>query len=205
MIIETELKLTIVEKDISKLLAHPILRNSGSEQQKLHLYSVYFDTPGLDLCNHGYALRIRQNGDEFIQMIKGQNTAAGGLHQRAEWPSQVVDLDHPDLTALPNPELYQNLRDQGLLQQVQPLFVTDFQRIVINIISDSNQIELAIDQGEVRAGDLSEAVNEVELELLAGTEASLQTLADQLAKDISLIPEPMSKAQRGYRLYRDEK
>ena len=85
------------------------------------------------------------------------------------------------------------------------LFRTDFTRTLWTLVVDGTQIEAAIDQGEVTAdvnGETRRApICEIELELKAGDEAALHTLAAQLAAELpGLAPDDVSKAQRGYRL-----
>ncbi len=63
---------------------------------------------------------------------------------------------------------------------------------------------LCIDVGEVRAGDghrqQSAPLHEIEVELEAGDVLRLYEFAWRLAADVALVPEPRSKAQRGFAL-----
>ena len=61
-------------------------------------------------------------------------------------------------------------------------------------------VELAYDQGEVRAGDKQVAIHEIELELKQGQIDICQKLADQLKAALPLEYSNISKAGLGYGL-----
>jgi inorganic triphosphatase YgiF len=63
-------------------------------------------------------------------------------------------------------------------------------------------VEIAIDEGEIRAGDHSALVSEVELELVEGSLADLFEVALALHAATPLLPSSDSKAARGWRLAR---
>src|SRR5512141_1375193 len=88
MSIETELKLQIKPRDLARLRDHPLLRRA-QEHATRQIYSVYYDTPELDLWRAGIALRLRRVGERWVQTIKGGGNAAGGLHQRAEIETEI--------------------------------------------------------------------------------------------------------------------
>src|SRR5262245_61013917 len=58
---EIELKLTVPAAALRRLAAHRLLRGR-SRADKKRLYSVYYDTPALDLWRKGVALRLRREG-----------------------------------------------------------------------------------------------------------------------------------------------
>jgi inorganic triphosphatase YgiF len=81
------------------------------------------------------------------------------------------------------------------------VYETHFQRTAWNLrMPDGSRIEMALDVGEIVAGDKSEALCEVELELKSGTVDALYALAHTLASRVLLIPFDASKAERGARL-----
>jgi triphosphatase len=85
------------------------------------------------------------------------------------------------------------------------MFSTVFQRnIWILLTAEGGLIELALDQGEVKAGSLSELISELELELKAGEQSELLALAEQLQAELKLEPFNQSKAERGYRLFKKQ-
>lgn len=200
MTTEIELKLTIDPVHAAHLRRHAVLESlaqSKPRRQKLH--SIYFDTPELDLLRAGITLRLRRVGGRWVQTVKGGGSAEGGLHQRDEWEWPVrggepepAPNTAPGLAGLLTPELLARLR---------PLFVTEFWRTAWQLrTAQGAEIELALDQGEVRAGDRHQPISEVELELKAGEAASLFEVALATQEQVPLQVEDLSKAQRGYLL-----
>src|SRR5664279_1700720 len=91
---EIELKLRLPPAQARRLLAHPLL--SGQRPQKYRLLNTYYDTPELDLCKRGIALRLRRKGwAVWLMTVKGGDGGAGGLAQRREWeaPTQPGVFD----------------------------------------------------------------------------------------------------------------
>lgn len=83
---------------------------------------------------------------------------------------------------------------------MQPLFSTDFEREKWLLTVDGSQIEIALDLGEVKAGELAEPICELELELLSGDTRAVLKLANQLVNQAGLRQGSLSKAARGYHL-----
>ena len=84
--------------------------------------------------------------------------------------------------------------------EIKPLFVTQFDREYWNIFHGDSKVEVALDRGEVIAGDRRALIQEVELELKSGTVEDLRNLADIFMADLGLVVEKQSKAARGYAL-----
>ena len=197
---ETELKLIIDPAHVQRLRRHPVLESMVQGKPRRHkLHSIYFDTPEQDLLRAGFALRLRRMSGCWVQTVKGGGSVEGGLHHRNEWewPVQGEELEPAPSTA---PDLAQLLTPK-LLARLRPLFVTDFWRTFWQLrTAQGDEIEMALDQGEVHAGDRCRPISEVELELKAGEAASLFEVALAIQKQVPLWVEDISKAQRGYLL-----
>jgi inorganic triphosphatase YgiF len=95
----------------------------------------------------------------------------------------------------------------ALRPNLRPLFCTNFERQRWVIAHAGAQIEVALDQGRIHVPgtELSEAILELELELLSGPEEALMALADVLRQTpqgpVTLLPSDASKAQRGMALW----
>lgn len=203
MATEVELKLLIKPEDIAKLRRHPLLkaRRSGRARTQ-HLFSIYFDTPDLALRRNRIALRVRRVGARWIQTVKGGGIVHAGLHRRGEWEDQVAH-DRPDLTKIQDPELSRLFSSVEVRDRLQAVFVTEFKRATWLLQWDDGDIvELALDQGEVKGGDATVPLCEIELELKQGNPARLYQAALELQQTIPLRLEDVSKADRGYGLYR---
>jgi inorganic triphosphatase YgiF len=196
--IETELKLHITPENLLRLKRHPFLRSlSSSRARTLKLFSIYYDTADLELRRRAMALRLRRVGKQYLQTLKGGGQVSAGLHQRNEWETPVPSeqLDFEALKACGG-ELPGSVRIR-----LQPVFVTDFSRNVRLLSFEGAEIELCMDSGEIRAGQSSCPISEVELELKAGEPQQLFKLALALLDLVPLTVEHTSKAEYGYLLY----
>lgn len=198
MAIETELKLHISPEHLQRLKRHPWLRSlSAGRARNLNLYSIYYDTADLELRRQAMALRLRKMGKRFLQTLKGGGQVSAGLHRRNEWETPVLSeqLDFDALKAgggeLPH----------GVRNRLQPVFVTDFSRHVKLLKFEGAEIELCMDSGEIRAGQASCPISELELELKSGKPKQLFKLALALLDIVPLQVEHTSKAEYGYLLF----
>ena len=94
---EVELKLRASPEAVALLLGSPLL-SAGipglSSAQKLD--AAYYDTADLRLQKRGVSLRVRREGDRFVQTIKTGSSTAGAL-DRIEWETIVPNLSpRPD-------------------------------------------------------------------------------------------------------------
>jgi triphosphatase len=197
---EIELKLAILPAAASQLRRHPLVKSlSSAPPLRRRLHNRYYDSADLDLTHQGYALRLRRVDGRWLQTLKGGGQMEGGLHRREEWEVSV-DGDALDLSRFRNRAAQQVLAP--LAGQLQLLFVTDFWRTTWELTTAAgDRIELALDQGKVRAGGKQVPISEVELELKSGNPLSLYELAVALQQDLPLHPESANKAERGYALY----
>jgi len=190
MSIETELKLYIDPKYIRQFLDHPFLQNQNYITQDL--YNIYFDTSEHDLLRSGVGLRVRRVGDRWIQTMKTANQAVDGLHQRQEWEVEIN-------SEIPEYEKFPTL--PPCTDKIKPLFTTNFQRMKWDLVfDDGSEIELVLDQGEVKANNASVPLSEVELELKVGSVEKLYEVADILREQVPLVIKNDSKAAMGYAL-----
>lgn len=200
MIIEIELKLRISREDAQQLFHHPlVLEHTVNAPQQHLLVSTYFDTPAHQLRQQGFTLRIRKCDQRYYQTVKDSGKRIGNLYQRQEW-EQEINNPQPNL-ALLEPDIRERLEQIIDKQPLQAIFTTEFQRTSWDLaFVDGSQIELATDFGKIVAGNVSEPISELELELKNGDPEKLNEIADVLAKSIPLSVENVSKAGRGYKL-----
>lgn len=195
---EIELKF-IVSTQVIESLREKLNALSQEQHEARKLVNIYYETPDNVLRRHNMGLRIRGNGNDYEMTMKTSGRVTGGLHQRPEYN---VALSGPtlDLALLPAEIWPEGLDVAELQQQVVPLFSTNFNRETWIVQQGTSRIELALDQGEVVAGDLQEPICELELELLEGQASALFTLAEQLVNEPGLRMGSLSKAARGYNL-----
>jgi inorganic triphosphatase YgiF len=196
---ETELKLRCRPADLTALRDHPRLQ--GADHERRQLVATYYDTPTLDLRSAGLALRVRQEGERWVQTLKTEGRSVGSLHLRQELndPVEGSDLDRSKLPVMG--DLGRVFDNQTLRANLAPVLVTDVTRDRYLVTDDrANRIECALDQGEVRANGQRVPLCEVELELLAGDVSALYGLGLDLSEAAAFGPQVLNKAELGYAL-----
>ncbi|WP_404368136.1 CYTH domain-containing protein [Marinobacter sp.] len=190
---ELELKLTLTPEALE--IAHDWL---GRQEQSSHgktrtLINQYYDTPAADLNRQRAALRVRQTGDGFIQTLKSRGDFEKGAHRREEheWNLSTPELDTGLLVDTPVSEKLD-------LTKLAPVFKTDFQRRILMVDDGEAVIECAFDSGVIRAGSRELALHELELELKSGGEQRLLHWATQIAGQVPVFLNLISKAEQGY-------
>lgn len=192
---EIEIKLALEARSANRFKRHPAL--TGLKPTSARLYSIYFDTPAFDLLRAGVALRLRRVGFHWVQTVKARAGSGGVLAQRPEWEVKVSS-NRPDLDVLP--DAARQLIPAATQAALQPIFETEFRRSAWQVEEGGSLIEVALDRGEIRAGEGAWPISEMELELKSGGLSDLFALADRLVGDFPFSLEPRSKAQRGYQL-----
>lgn len=204
MVKETEIKLRVSRDTLTALREHPLLKKRNkSGWETSELLNQYFDTPARDLAQAKVALRLRRDGEQFIQTLKTRGQSVAGLSERNEWDWYLtkakLDLKKLDDSCWPA-----SLAELDK-KQLKPIFTTDFTRQRAEIAWGRGKakvvIEAALDLGKVIADGTEEEICELELELRQGEPGALLELASELALDLPLMPCDISKAERGYRLF----
>lgn len=194
---ETELKFEVDAAGARALRDHLDFAGLGRSRQ---LRAVYYDTPETDLRDHGLTLRVRDDGEQRIQTVKRSTLNGTGLH-RGEWerPLGVGPDLSPDLDAAARTPLAEVLSRREMAF-VRPVFEVEVKRLTREIEIDGAIIEVALDHGCARAEGRRAAIEEIELELKAGSPKALFTLARDYARVAMLELSFVSKAERGYAL-----
>ena len=184
---EQELKLHVpskVRSAVSKeLTQQPVTR--------VRLHALYFDTPTRALVKARIALRLRQEGRKWVQTLK----------MPGDHPLARIELNHPR----PGPSLDLTLYEgtpaaQALASLNEPLGVcyeTDVKRMLRTVRTRQGQVEIAFDQGSIRAGSIELPISEVEFELVSGRVEAIFTLGQRWQKAFGLIMDARSKSERG--------
>lgn len=163
--------------------------------------ALYYDTPDRRLARAGIALRLRLEGDVWLQTLKAQATSL----QRLE--HQVV-LQHSgddarlDLSRHAG-HIAGQLLTAALGDQADTLavtFETEVQRCHRLIRSGGATIEVALDVGEIRAAGRVLDLHEIEFELKSGVVQGLFAMAQRWQLRHGLWLDVRSKAERGHLL-----
>ncbi len=203
---EIELKLLLAPTDVAAFRRLALLRQFTTETPHSDkLCSTYFDTREFHLKAQSMELRVRRAGAVWVETLKAGGQSSAGLYQRHEWEARV-DGPQPDLAALAvlvgaGSKWHKVLTKPALAKGLAPIFDSVFRRTVWPLrLPHGALVELALDQGELRQGDLREPISEVELELKAGDPAALFDFGLQLQAKVALRVGNLSKSARGYAL-----
>jgi triphosphatase len=205
---EVELKLELSTDDISAFLSLDWFHSLKSLTQRptKTLENTYFDTPSLELLKSRTALRIRKSDDQYFQTLKTKGQSVGGLHQRGEWeyPIEVSVSDDLIKQALQPESFPADVWPLGLkLETLEPIFETNFTRYCWHWHSSCGSVvEVVLDLGRVVSGVNCTELSEIEMELIEGKPSCLFDLAEALCRDVTLQISDVTKAQRGFDLYR---
>lgn len=185
--LERELKFHVPARQRAGLRAH--LRKLGAKAIDLH--ARYYDSRDQALARHGIALRIRREGDVWVQTMK---TPGPDELSRIEWnhprPDPSLDLSVYDGTHVA--ELLASVAGR-----LRCRYITQVTRLKKVVPTASGSAELAYDEGVIMAGGISLPIHELELEGVEGEAADLFELSREWLQRYRLILELRSKAARG--------
>ena len=187
---EQELKLNV-----------PVVAQARVEQavqrakfSQIQLRALYFDTPSRALVRARIALRLRLEGNQWVQTLKmpGEHSLSR-IEINQDRPEPTLDLNIYE--GSPAGEIL-----SSLTEPLQVCYETDVQRLLRDIRSPSGTVELAFDRGWLRAGALQLPISEVEFELKRGALAAVFEIGRQWQQKFGLILDFRSKAERGDQL-----
>jgi inorganic triphosphatase YgiF len=197
---EIELKLAIPRSAWRAVLHHPQLV-AAEKLPTRKLINIYYDTPDFVLRRKGVALRLRKQGQQWLQTVKCAGVVAGGLSTRPEW-EYPYGGERFDFQPIDDDELRRWLSRDKLVRRLQPTFHTTFSRHTWRLAPNKRSTILVMfDRGVIESGSNVEFISEIELELVRGSVRRLFGLAHDLAASLPLRPESASKAERGFRLF----
>ncbi|MFA4970268.1 MAG: CYTH and CHAD domain-containing protein [Sulfuritalea sp.] len=195
------LKLAVAEDRHGALLRHPALAAATAREQH-HLVSIYYDTGRMALRRAGILLRLRKNGTSWQQTVKRQDESQSGLTRRPEW--QTPYLNHFDFSCVDDVDLREWLQRDKIAGRLAAVFETNLRRTVWQLDPEPDtRILVKLDRGWIAASGRRDTISELELQLVTGSIDSLYMLALQLAQRQALPQLLLSKAERGYRLFRN--
>lgn len=198
---EIELKFILNEQTERQLRRNPELFRLGRGKASTEsLHSIYYDSSDRALKAAGIALRVRRKGRAWLQTVKAGRSLRSGLSSAAETEARVPG-GRLDLERVPDPAIRDEVKRRLGDAKPVPVCETRMRRTRRELaLDDGARIELAIDVGEVRAGDRTAPLREAELELISGSPASLFRAARLLFPEGGLEFSTLSKAQRGFLL-----
>ncbi len=175
---------------------------AGNRSKRRPMASLYLDTPQCELARREMALRLRREGHRWVQTLKAGASGTGGLHARDEW-----EFDRPgpnlDLSLFAATPLAKVAAPATLHERLVPAFEVNFMRTTWQLSpAPGSRLEVALDAGAVESRGRREEISEVEIECLEGDPGAAFDLAALLLEEVALRPSAITKAARGYRLFR---
>jgi inorganic triphosphatase YgiF len=208
---EIEIKLAFTEPSNEPALdaLQEVLGQSGFDPaftpsfKESRLENAYFDTPDFQLHAAKVALRIRRkvsarNEVQYIQTLKTAGSSQNGLSRRGEWEWALAG---PQLD-LQNLEACEGWPENIAVDRLQKIFETNFTRFACDVRWGESVIELVLDWGNIVSNNKTEALHEIELELKQGSATDLRGFSDQLLQMLPVKPFDISKAERGFSLFK---
>ncbi len=166
-----------------------VMRDLDAKAVPMH--ARYFDTDHSTLAKAHIALRLRKEGQQWVQTVKMPG------------PDEVtrIELNH----SRPGPELdlsvyHDTTVADALATLDSPLLMryeTMIQRLVTTTDTQDGKVELAYDEGHIASGNTRIAVHELEFEHIKGSASGLFDLCRQWQARHGLILDYRSKAERG--------
>src|SRR5262245_54379300 len=159
---ELELKLELTPEELQRVGANPTLEDlTVGKPVTRTLRSIYFDTPDHRLRAQGISLRLRAIGDQWVQTIKGGMGVKNGVSNPEELET-VVARPEPDLDAIEDDRMRRTIERATRRCALEPQFETIVTRTTHQLHSDKGDLELALDEGVVRAGAVEDKLCEAE-------------------------------------------
>ena len=200
---EIELKIMLDEQNITTV-SEWLAKQHILDEREITLGNTYFDTPEQYFALNQMGFRVRVKNHRYEMTLKTKGEIVGGLHIRPEY-NLPLENEKPDFKRLVS---HFNLQIEGsdqIAEALIPTFSTDFIRHQWLIEINQSQIEVVLDQGEVKNPFGSEKICELEFELKIGTLADIFQLIEQMPKLDGMWLSSLSKAQRGYIVGRPER
>lgn len=198
---ELEVKLEVGTDVLRRLLEKAALKDMTlGEPATRQLRSVYYDTTDHRLRKAKASLRLRWDGEGWVQTLKCGTGLKNGLSNPIEI-EHAVDEQKLDLAKISDPQIQPWLADLVSGELLQPLFETRIHRNTHMLSWEGiGTAELAVDSGKVEVGTRSQDFSEVELELKSGLSHTLLSVSEKIFEGERIEPSTTSKAGRGYAL-----
>ena len=220
---EFELKFEIPAHSLPKIVAAV----HAKKAQLQILQACYFDTKDGALAKNGLTLRMRKEGNDWVQTAKGlTSNSLDRLEHNVEiglsktnviknivlgTKSSTSKLSNPmpsiDLSCHADEKIGKlimralKIKPNEPMPALIPLYETDVQRLKFTVKHAGSIIEIALDQGMVISGGRSATLCELEIELKQGSSEHAIALARTWCAAHGLWLSTINKSMKGQRLH----
>lgn len=154
------------------------------EATRIRLHAMYFDTPERELARARIAIRLRQEGRDWVQTLK-----MPGINAITR-----IELNHPRPGPVLDLSVYAGTEVEAALAAIKGelglRYETDVQRMLRKVRTRYGTVELAYDTGILRAGALELPISELEFELVSGRPAAIFGVARGWQQRHNLVLDP---------------
>ena len=195
---EIELKIRLALENVAKMQAWLNSLPNAAHHQVV-LGNTYYDTPDRFFAHEQMGLRVRTENTRYEMTLKTAGKVVDGVHIRPEY-NLPLNEPKPDFAQL-NAHFQLGFENATQINaELLPTFSTDFIRHIWLVNYQQSQIEIALDQGNIR-NPLGECeICELEFELKTGQLKDILALIAQMPVMQGIWFSDLSKAQRGYYL-----
>lgn len=195
---EIELKIRLASENVAKMQAWLNGLPNAAHHQVV-LGNTYYDTPDRFFAHEQMGLRVRTENTRYEMTLKTAGKVVDGVHIRPEY-NLPLNEPRPDFAQL-NAHFQLGFENAAQINaELLPTFSTDFTRHIWLVRYQQSQIEIALDQGNIR-NPLEECeICELEFELKTGQLKDILALIAQMPVMQGIWFSDLSKAQRGYYL-----
>lgn len=170
-----------------------IRQRLGGEWVQYRMHTTYYDTPDGSLSARKWTLRHRLENDAHVCTLK---TPAGEARGEWEVPCERIQEAVVKLCKLGAPRELEALTREGVV----PVCGARFTRLAAMVELEDGTVEVALDEGILFAGERSEPLCEVEVELKSGAVGVADRFAADLANHFGLQRLHKSKFKRALAL-----
>ncbi|HVF09310.1 MAG TPA: CYTH domain-containing protein [Abditibacteriaceae bacterium] len=166
-----------------------------------HHHDVHLDTPGHKISGASCGVRIRREEGTTKLTFKSLGQYSEGVHEREELEEELPPGAEFDVQRWP-PSIAGRVREIVGDEPIVPLFEIKIRRRTWAVERAARVIgELAFDEGNIIAGERTEPLCEIEVEIKEnGSRADLAELGRHLLDLLPLHPESRTKRHRGLAL-----
>lgn len=195
---EIELKIRLASENVAKMQAWLNSLPNAAHHQVI-LGNTYYDTPDRFFAHEQMGLRVRTENTRYEMTLKTAGKVVDGVHIRPEY-NLPLNGPRPDFAQL-NAHFQLGFENATQINaELLPTFSTDFTRHIWLVRYQQSQIEIALDQGNIR-NTLGECeICELEFELKTGQLKDILALIAQMPVMQGIWFSDLSKAQQGYYL-----
>lgn len=190
---EVEVKFLARPEQLKAIASSPLF--AGTRWRGQRLRSVYYDTADGDLRENRVALRLRQQGRIRLLAAKWAGHHGDGFDRgEVEVRTRADEPRVEELGSAAGDALQHLIGDKPLVPQLE----TVVHRRTALLSRGGSLVEVALDRGEIEAGERRVPICEVEIELKDGSPETVFDVAREVLRVAPMRLGSLSKAQRGF-------